>query len=172
MATTIIKNESLSLFRCTEHGQIFYGFKLPVNSLYGQDGEGVFVYVHPHRDYIISRTNFQAAKSRILPLSVYRRKQNPFQPCVLEWVETEIDPKSALYTGILRYFGSIPNASDPRLWMKPHAKGRDPQASRYRNKALHQIAPAMRKAKPPQDNIFLPGPRLRTVSADAWKGNL
>ena len=74
MAKLIFKTESLRLYRCTDHGQMLGTFRLPVNALYGHDQEGDFVYVHPHRDYIISRSNFQAIKSRILSLSVLRYK--------------------------------------------------------------------------------------------------
>lgn len=171
MSKLIYRTESLRLYRCTDHGQIFNTFRLPVNALYGEDAEGKFVYVHPHRDYIISRSNFQAAKSRILSLFVLRYKGNPLYPTCKEWQETEVAPNSDLYTGILRYFGSIPSASDPSLWMQPHKAGINPNANRNKGKALHREAPAFRRPKPTTDNIFF-GARQRHASIEAWNGNI
>lgn len=171
MSKLIYRTESLRLYRCTDHGQMLGTFRLPVNALYGHDQEGDFVYMHPHRDYIISRSNFQAIKSRILSLSVLRYKGNPLYPTCKEWQETEVAPNSDLYTGILRYFGSIPSASDPRLWMKPHKAGKNPNANRNKGKVLHREAPAFRRPKPTTDNIFF-GARQRHASIEAWNGNI
>lgn len=172
MSKLIYKTESLRLYRCTDHGQMFGTFRLPVNALYGTDTEGNFVYIHPHRDYITYRTDFQAVKSRVLPIFVMRYRPNPLYPVCMEWTETEVASNSDLYTGILRYFGSIPSASDARLWMEPHKAGKNPQANRNKNKALHRETPAFRRPKPTTENIFRGGRNPRHVSLDAWNGNI
>ena len=186
MAEIIIETRAVKLYRCTAHGQIFHGFRLPVNSLYGVDEISPFVLTVPVKQYSTYQLEKQVGnglqyveklRAALDPfeLRVRRLKPNPVWDVVHEWGQPEtVDPETRLYCAITAYWDTIPNASDPRLEYKPFKAERKETTYRAEKRAIHQeakrAATGLRQPKPPETNIFWRGGRH--ASLDAWNGNI
>lgn len=173
MSRNLYARQNFSMRQCLSHGRVIHDYKVPVNAIIGHDECSEFIYLNLRSDYIKFGLDRQGQVSRTLKFFVLRYLPNPIYPVCREWQEVPVDPKSTLYTAILRLFGMIsdPNqTSGLQTQLKPHRAGKDDASRRNQQKDLHRNAPKLRQSPPTTSNIFFRG--QRHASYEKWNGNI